>query len=217
MTVHSIARTMLPMVLAVLIGASSASALLSQSVADLARQERARKAKAGKVYTNDEISPLPPPTSAPAPAAESEKPAVAQGEEKSEEKKTEGGAEGTAKAEGAAPAAKTPAAAKEPAKPPEKSQAELEKEYRDRFAKLRDNLKTQEDKLDVMQREFNLMQTQFYSDPNVALREQRSRSQINERTQAIDQQKAAVEKAKQDIADLEEELRKKGLPAGWAR
>jgi DNA mismatch repair ATPase MutS len=82
---------------------------------------------------------------------------------------------------------------------------------------LRENLEYQQKRLDVMQRELNLMQTQFYSNPNDALREQTFRSQINQRTQEIDQQKAAVAKAQQAISDLEEELRKNGLPSGWAR
>ena len=44
-----------------------------------------------------------------------------------------------------------------------------------------------------------------------------TRSNINKRVQEIETQKGAVEKAKQAIAALEEELRVKGLPAGWAR
>ena len=95
--------------------------------------------------------------------------------------------------------------------------AKLEKEYRDKFKALRDDLAYQQQKLDVMQRELNLMQTQYYSDPNVAMREQTFRGQINQRTQEIEQQKGNVDKAQKAIADLEEELRKNGLPAGWAR
>ena len=109
------------------------------------------------------------------------------------------------------------AGAKTEAKPAEKSQADLEKEYRDRFAKLREAHSYEQKKLDVMQRELNLMQMQFYTDPNVALHEQTFRGEITKRTQDIDQQKASIEKAQKAIDDLEEELRKKGLPAGWAR
>ena len=95
--------------------------------------------------------------------------------------------------------------------------AKLEKEYRDKFAKLRDALAYEQKKLDVMQRELNLMQTQYYSDPNVAMREQTFRGQINQRTQEIEQQKGSIDKAQKAVSDLEEELRKKGLPSGWAR
>ena len=99
----------------------------------------------------------------------------------------------------------------------EKSAAEIEKEYRDKAAKLAENVAFEERRLDVLQRDLNLTQQQYYSDPNVALREQYSRADINKRTAEIEAQKATVEKAKQAVTDLEEELRKKSLPAGWAR
>ncbi len=176
-----------------------------QSVADLAREERARIArehKPAKVYTNDDVRSSSGSSAAPAAAA------PAKGAEKKEEKGPQGA---DAKA---APAGQDDS---KKAEAPAKSPAELEKQYRERFAKLRENLDYEQRKLDVLQRELSLMQTQFYSDPNVALREQTFRGQINQRTQEIEQQKAAVEKANKAIADLEEELRQKNLPAGWAR
>ena len=103
------------------------------------------------------------------------------------------------------------AAAKQPT--PE----EQEKEYRDKFAKLKEDLDMQERKLDVLQRELNLMQQQFYSDPNQQLQQELTRENINKRVEDIEAQKGVVEKAKQAIADLETELQRKGLPAGWAR
>ena len=57
---------------------------------------------------------------------------------------------------------------------------------------------------------------QAYSDPNQAMREQFQRTEINKRTAEIEQQKQVVAAAKKALADLEEELRKKGLPPGWA-
>jgi len=173
-----------------------AGAAYGQSLADLARQERAKRKqepKAAKVYTNADI---PAPTLAGAPP-EAAAPPEAEGVKKEAPKP---GAEG-------APAAKAA----------EKTPAELEKEYRDKFAKLREDQDLEARKLDVMQRELNLMQQQYYTDPNEALREQYTRDEINKRTADIEKQKAVVEKAKQAVADLEEELRTKGLPAGWAR
>jgi hypothetical protein len=61
------------------------------------------------------------------------------------------------------------------------------------------------------------MQQQYYPDPQMALQQQYSRDDINKRTADIETQKANVEKAKQAITDLEDELRQKGLPPGWAR
>jgi hypothetical protein len=182
--------------LSIWMGLCLAGSSFAQSLGDLARQERAKKKieppKSGKVYTNSDI---PAPALAGAPPAESTaQPAADQ------TAAAKPGAEGT-----------------QPAKTDEKSQAELEKEYRDKFAKLRENQALQEQKLDVMQRELNLMQIQVSSDPNVQLREENSREAINKRTADIETQKATVEKAKQAGADLEEELRTKGLPPGWAR
>lgn len=94
---------------------------------------------------------------------------------------------------------------------------EDEKTWKAKFAKLREALTYEEKRLDVSQRELNLTQMQNYSDPNVALREQNQRTEINKRTQEIDQIKAAVEKAKQAIADAEDELHKKSLPSGWSQ
>lgn len=188
------AKTTVVVLLSLLFVVWTAGALYGQSLADLARQQRARSGKeppkSGKVFTNEDVSSATPssPTSATAPATESQagQQAAAAGETK-------------------------------PAAEPQKTEAELEKEYRDKFAKLREDQDFAERKVDVMQRELNLMQQQYYSDPNVALREQNTREEINKRTADIDAQKAAVEKAKQAIADLEEELRRKNLPAGWAR
>ncbi len=98
-----------------------------------------------------------------------------------------------------------------------KTPAEDEKAYREKFAKLRENLAMEERKLEVLQREFNLANVQFYSDPNVALREQTQRSELTNRQQEIERQKGAVEAAKKAIADAEDELRRKSLPPGWAR
>ncbi len=193
-------KLLTPMLL-VLMGALFLGMAHGQSLADLARKERARKgqeAKTGRVYTNDDVAKLPPTPVTSAPA----------------EAQTPAGTQPT----GATPAqAEAGPEAAKPAQPPAKTPADVEKEYREKFAELREQLAFEEKKLDVMQRELNLAQQQYYSDPNVAMQEQFARTEINQRTQEIVEQRAAVEKAKAAIADLEEELRKKGLPPGWAR
>ncbi|MBI4460572.1 MAG: hypothetical protein HY648_11010 [Acidobacteria bacterium] len=194
-------RTSPIMTLLAAAGMLLAQDLYSQSLADLARQERERKAQErdGKVYTNEDVRQLPP--SSPLPSSPA---APAQ----------EGGRSAAPAGEAAGAAEKAP---EKTAEDQEKAKAALEKEYRERFAQLRERLSFEEQKLNVMQRELNLMQMQFYSDPNVALREQTFRGEINTRTTDIETQKQAVEKAKEAITDLEEELRKKDLPPGWAR
>lgn len=190
------------------------AALQGQSVADLARQTRGRKSgtsQAGRVYTNENVAASASAPTVPAPAAPAPAAAAAGAP------RPAGQAPGPAAP--AAPGQPTaePAAGAQPAPPAQKTEAELEKEYRDKFAKLREAQALEEKKLDVMQRELNLMQNQFYTNPQDTLTQELTRGNINQRTQEIGVQRQAVEKAKQAIADLEEELRVKGLPAGWAR
>jgi len=71
--------------------------------------------------------------------------------------------------------------------------------------------------LDVLQREYNLKQQQFYQDPNVALREQYGRADLNKTQDQINTKKTDVEKDQQAIAALEDQLRQAGGDAGWAR
>ena len=190
------------------IGIFCATAVYGQSVTDLARQTRTRLAqerKSGRVFTNDNVL-----TSAPAPAAPA--PAAPGGPEA---KKPEGQAQGAATP--AAAPGQQPSQAAAATQPPAKTEAEQEKEYREKFAKLREAQALEEKKLDVMQRELNLMQNQFYTNPQDTLMQELTRGNINQRMKDLETQKAAAEKAKLAVADLEEELRKKGLPAGWAR
>lgn len=178
--------------LVIFLGVAFHGTLYGQSLAELARQQRARKAQQGKavkVFTNHQLSR--PSSSRPATrAAEAQKP---EGEEQMD-------AADTTEAESA-----------------REERARLEKEYREKFAQLREELSFEERKLDVMQRELNLMQIQYYSDPNVAMREQHERGEINQRMQDLEAQKAAVEQKKATITALEEELRREGLPVGWSR
>ena len=109
---------------------------------------------------------------------------------------------------GDAPAAAKPAAA---------APANDEATWRGRFAEARKKLADDSKELDILQREFNLKQQQYYSDPNVALREQNSRDDLKGDQAQIDAKKTAVDKDKQAISDLEEELRKAGGDPGWAR
>ncbi|MBI4443357.1 MAG: hypothetical protein HY649_08295 [Acidobacteria bacterium] len=181
----------------ILTGIVFVGTLYGQSLADFARAERARKsgeAKEAKVYTNEDIGAAQP-SPAPAPATQPAQQAAA-------------GAETAAAEAKEAPA--EPAGAK-------KDMAAMEKEYREKAARLREELTYEERRLDVLQRELSLAQTQYYSDPNVAMREQHTRAEINTRTQEIQDQQAVVDKAKQAIEDLEEELRRNSLPPGWAR
>jgi hypothetical protein len=98
-----------------------------------------------------------------------------------------------------------------------KSGSQDEAYWRAKFADARRVLSDDARELDIEQREFNLKQTQFYSDPNVALREQHDREDLNSTQAKIDTLKAKVDKDKQAISDLEEELRKAGGDPSWAQ
>ena len=70
--------------------------------------------------------------------------------------------------------------------------------------------------LDVLQREFNLKQVQFYSNPNVALREQYSRKDLDDTQAQINTKKQDVDKDNQAIQRPARELRTSGGEPGWA-
>ncbi len=92
-----------------------------------------------------------------------------------------------------------------------------EKEWRARFAKLRDKLQQDEAELDVMQRELGVLDIQNYSDPVKAMQQNLTRSDINEKTAKIDAKKAQIEADHKAISDAEDDLRKAGGDSGWAR
>jgi len=89
--------------------------------------------------------------------------------------------------------------------------------WRKRFQKLHDKLSQSEKELDIMQRELDKNQVQYYSDPQKALIQQHDRSDINEGTAKIDAKKKEIESLKQQLSNLEDELRKAGGDPGWAR
>lgn len=89
--------------------------------------------------------------------------------------------------------------------------------WRKRFKKAHDRLDQSEKELDVLQRELDKDQIQYYPDPQKALMQQHDRSDINEKTAKIDAKKKEIESIKQEISDMEDELRKAGGDPGWAR
>ena len=91
-----------------------------------------------------------------------------------------------------------------------------EKYWRKRFADLRARLALAEREVDVAQRELNLLQTQYYSDPNKQLQQQLSRNDINAKTAKVEEKKQEVAELTQAIEDLKDELRHAGGEPGWA-
>ena len=176
-----------------LIFASVAVASAQDSVAEAAKKNREKKKdapKATKVFTNDNL-----PTSGPVNVVGSAAttPTAKPGEGDKEKKP---GAEGEA------------------GKDKEEKGATY---WRGRFSELRGRIQQAEKELDILQREYNLMQQQYYSDPNKALREQYERKELGEQRKKIEDKQAEVRQLQQQLSDLEDELRRSGGDAGWAR
>ncbi len=165
-------------------------------VADAARKAREQKkkdtAKPKRVITDDDVDHL---VSASAPVS--------------------GGAgasatteEGAAKKQGA----QGKDAAGKTAEPEESAETKWRKQFREAYA----NLGRAQKELDVLQREDNKAQVQYYSDPQKALAEQYTRKDINDKDTKIAAKKKEIDQLKQQISDMEEALRKSGGDPGWA-
>ena len=161
-----------------------------------ARKARAEKKKEGtkpkKVYTDDDVSRL----SGGVTSATAEVPKMP-------------GQEGEAKTVEAVAKEGGPADDGKPKETPEQK-------WRRKFADAYKDLDRAERELDVLQRENNKAQTQYYSDPQKALREQYTRNEINERDAKIAAKQKEVQQLKDRISDLEDQMRKDGGDAGWA-
>jgi len=107
--------------------------------------------------------------------------------------------------------------AQEQANPAAKTEEKKDEKYwRKRFADLRTRLALAEREVDVAQRELNLLQTQYYADPNKQLQQQLTRNDINAKTTKVDEKKQEVAELTQAIEDLKDELRHAGGEPGWA-
>lgn len=91
-----------------------------------------------------------------------------------------------------------------------------EQRWRKRFADAYKDLDRAERELDILQRENDKAQVQYYSDPTKALKEQYTRKEINDRDAKIAAKQKEVQQGKDRISDLEDQLRKDGGDPGWA-
>ena len=160
-------------------------------VADAARQAREAKKNAPKphkIYTDDDVSrPKPAPPTTPAPGTP--------------------GAVPSATAATAAPASASAA----------DNDAKTEAAWRQRFKNQREKIARAEKELDVLQREEEKTQIQYYPDPQKAMNEQYTRKEINEKRDKIEAKRQEIAQLKQGLTDLEDDLRKAGGDSGWSR
>jgi chromosome segregation ATPase len=154
-----------------------------------AREQQKTAPKPKKVLTNDDI---PSVNNAPAPDADAADPKTA-----------------TDKA-----AAK--GAGKDKESNPE-DDPKTEAYWHKRFQQTRGKLAQAEKELDILQRELEKAQVEYYPDPQKALTQQYDRSDINEKTAKIDAKKKEIDSLNQQLSDMEDDLRKAGGDPGWAR
>jgi hypothetical protein len=98
--------------------------------------------------------------------------------------------------------------------PPAKSDEET---WKAKFKSQRDKIARAEKELDILQRETEKAQLQYYPDPQKALSEQNSRKDINDKDAKIAAKRKEIDALKQGLTDLEDQLRKSGGDSGWAR
>lgn len=92
-----------------------------------------------------------------------------------------------------------------------------EEAWRKRFREARDKLAQAEQELDILEREAQKAQVQYYTDPQKALSEQYTRKDVTEKDTKIDAKKQEIAQLKQHLVDMEDDLRKSGGDSGWAR
>ena len=161
------------------------------SVADAARKAREQKKNAPKpkhVLTDDDVAPRAGVTPPPAAIAPTD---------------------ATQAQDGASPQA---SGTSEPKEDPHSEAA-----WRKRFAAIRRKISEAQTELDVLTREAQKADVQYYSDPQKAMKEQYSRTEINEKNEKIAAKKKEIEALNQQLGSLEDELRRSGGDPGWAR
>lgn len=159
----------------------------AQSLGDVARRQReANKAKATKVWTNEDIPSVRAEEAAP---AEGDKSADKDKDKENKDENKEAPA-GDANKEAAAKAMKA------------------------QIAGQKEDIARLQRELDVAQREFKLQVANYYADAGNSLRDPKAWQDQSKKTQdEIAAKQEAVDKAKQKLADMQEAARKAGFPA----
>jgi len=179
--------------LAMMLSVSTAAALGAQSLAEVARQEEARRReirKPAKVYTNKDLAIVPPPAAAAAPTP-SDKPA------------TPPAADG-AKAPPPTPDAKDQGAIKD------------QKYWSGRMQDLLAQLDRDQVYTEALQSRVNALTAELTVRDDAAQRAAITRDR-QKAIDELDRLKLAMQRTTTAIADLEEEARRASVPPGWLR
>jgi chromosome segregation ATPase len=100
---------------------------------------------------------------------------------------------------------------------PADQDAKTEAAWRQRFKEQRDKISRAEKELDILQRETQKAEIQYYPDPQKAMNEQYTRKEINDKDAKIEAKRKEIADLKAGLSDLEDALRKAGGDSGWAR
>lgn len=190
-------RTSLKFAILALVLGLPISLAAQQSLGDVARQLRAQREKSGKkpvkVYTNDNI-PTHPLSEKPPAAAESASP------EASKQPSSAQAAEGQG--------------AEKTATPEDKKKT---KEYwQDKFKPLRAQLAAAQEQQQLVEDELNLLQIQLARELDPTAKANLD-AKVKAKQNEVDEKRAATEKAKKDLADLEKEFQESGAPEEWSK
>jgi hypothetical protein len=156
-----------------------------------ARQEKKSAPKPKKVFTDDDVARKPAAAEAPAPSRP------------------------TANPGGETPASTAQAVSQDDSSAKEDPNSEAQ--WRKRFAAQRKKIAIAEEELNVLQREAEKAEVQYYPDPQKALNEQLTRNEINEKNDKIAAKKKEIADLKQQLSDMEDEVRRTGGDLGWTR
>jgi hypothetical protein len=114
-------------------------------------------------------------------------------------------------------AAETNAVAHDLTGAPKEKEEKTEAYWRKRFSELHYKIRIAQSELDLLQREWNVLLLQYDPNPAKAMRESITRKQINEHRKKIGDKNAEFRQLRQQLSDLEDELRHSGGDAGWSR
>ncbi len=89
--------------------------------------------------------------------------------------------------------------------------------WRQRFAETRAKLAQSESELAALEREMGRLQLQYYGDPNKALMQGYTRSDLREQQAKISAKQSEIDRLREELRNLEDELRRSGGEPGWAR
>ena len=187
----------------------SAQVVLAQSLGDAARQEGQRRQgikSSGKVITNKDL-PTPPPVSA-VPSALPASPAGSTGDAKATSPDKSGDKAGGDAATGGA--------GDKPKKDEEAGMVKDQKYWKDRMKRLQDELEHNRTFAEALQSPINGLTTDFTNRDDPKQREVIGRERQRS-IEELDRAKKAIADGTRAIADLEEEARRAGVPAGWLR